>query len=137
MLAAHAKRVQCRHRRKIEAHRENSEHGWLADHHLSRYLEAIGKIVVRILHSRHVGRPSRRPCTVPIYAHGVDAASPGVPPPALKIGRHKKMTISEAEFIAALSNQPKDKSWLTARSSVNGSALMTGSSAKKHDKAAA
>jgi hypothetical protein len=105
-LVAHAKRIQHRHRRKTESHHECGDFDWLADHHLERYLDAIGNIVLRASQRKRLDRLSDRPCKVPARVHRIDSASPAVPPPAPSHKNRRKLAISEADFIAAFHKQP-------------------------------
>ena len=114
-LATHAKRIQRMHRRKIEARQAHGNFDWLADHHLNRYLDAIGKIVLRVSRRIRADAQAARPCRVPARVHRLDSASPGVPRPKANHGRHRKFAMSEAEFIAAFCRQPQNKSWLGAQ----------------------
>jgi hypothetical protein len=129
-LAAHAKRIQRKHRHKTEDNQECSDFDWLADHYLERYLDAIGKILQRASGRRRLDQPSDRSCRVPTYVHRLDSASPGTPPSAPDHGHHRKIKISEDDFIAAFFKQPRDRSWQTTRSSVSRSTLTTGSTPK-------
>jgi triacylglycerol lipase len=127
-LAAHAKHVQRRHRRKIKAHHNHIGFDWLADHHLERYLDAIGIIVFRASRHTHPHRAHHRPFkrdypdfhvnengTVPFWPSHLlrlDSPSPGVPPPMSPRAGQSKLKISDADFIAAFSNQPQNLPWL-------------------------
>jgi triacylglycerol lipase len=127
-LAKHAKHVQRSNRHKTAVHEECGDFDWLADHHLDRYLDAIGKIVRRTSRRRRMDRPHDRPYRVPAYVHRKDLASAGVPLPASNRGGNRKFTISEADFIAAFFKQPREQSWLPARSSFSRSTQTTGPS---------
>ncbi|MGW8257986.1 MAG: lipase family protein, partial [Thermoguttaceae bacterium] len=104
-LAKHAKRIQRRHRRKIETHREDDDFDWLTDHFLERYLDAIGKIVPFVSLRKDLEEPNDWSHLVPTYVHRLDSASPGVPLPSSKHVHRRKHAVSEAELITAFCKQ--------------------------------
>jgi triacylglycerol lipase len=108
-LAPDAKHIQRKHRRKIEIDDQDGDFDWLTDHYLEQYLDAISKIVLRASRIRRFDRPSDVSRRTAKYVHRLDSSSPK--------SHQRKFTVSEADFIAAFSQQPQDKSWLRVRSS--------------------
>jgi len=78
---------------------------WLADHHLERYLEAIGKSVLKLSQRRRLDRPHGRHFRAHTHVHRHDTISHGVSRSTHPHSHHGKLLISDKDFVEAFSKQ--------------------------------
>jgi hypothetical protein len=111
LLARKAKRIQRAHRGSTGILHIFDDFDWLADHNLDRYLGAIRKLIPQVPNRKRQEQPSDNLQYRSVQSHRLDSASLGVPQPLGERSRHRKLVISDADFITAFYNQPRGQSW--------------------------
>jgi hypothetical protein len=105
-LAGKAKMVHRAHRNSTGVLRIFREFDWLADHYINKYLSAIRNLLPQMSRRMQLDQAGANLCDVSRPFRRLDLASPEVSQPFGE--RHRgKLAISEADFIAAFSNQPQ------------------------------
>jgi triacylglycerol lipase len=106
-LSGKAKHVQRAHRHANGLLQAICDFDWLADHHLDKYLDAIKRLLPRIPHRSPLERILTNAHGVPAPRLRLHSPLPAVPPPHRDRGSRNSPVISEADLIAAFSDQPR------------------------------
>ena len=105
-LIKHAKHVQRAHRVDPDPHLKLTEFDWLADHHLSGYLNGIAKLLPRVPRRKFPEYVGMELDAVPLHFIDMPAAQQVPRPKMLDAPRAPAPAITQSDLAAAFSKQP-------------------------------